>query len=145
MARASFGIVSLVFVFVVVCFSGSRSLPAGLPRHLTDFQVIIDGVDYGVFDRIGGFGRLARGRQHRITLERDFVAHPSLSLWAGRQLARRQMLRDIALVVPDQNGIEKRYVLRYCQPLSWSVGAVNSAFGGYHETIDLAVREVSSL
>ena len=145
MTKASFGVASLVVAFVAVCFSGSHTLPAGLPLRLTDFQVFIDGIDYGVFDRIGGLGRLAKGIRHRVTLERDFVAHPSLSFWAGRQLARQQMLKDIVLVVSDRSGITRRYLLRYCQPLSWSVGAVNSVFGGYHETIDLAVREVSFL
>ena len=138
----------LVLVGLTVVLLVSRVSPAGLPWPLVkSYQVVIDGVDYGVFDRIRGFKSLGNTIGHyRVTLERTFVVNPSLSWWARQQLIRKQVLRDISLQVVDDDGIERRIVLRHCQPLSWSVAATVPAFlGGYHETIDLAVQEVSYL
>ncbi len=135
-------LLALVAVLVL-----ARTLPAGLPQHLHDFQVEIAGVDYGVFDRVGGIARvaLAGGEQsyYEVTLERHFVAHPSLSFWAERQRARHTHTSDIALVTHDRGG-EQRYLLKRCQPLSWSVEAANTASGGYHETVVLAVQALGS-
>lgn len=139
------------WLLVVLCAAAcvlvlSHIAPAGLPQHLRNFQVEIDGVDYGVFDRVGGIERIsvAGGEQgyFEVTLERHFVAHPSLSLWAKRQRARRTLVSDIELWANDA-GTTQRYLLRRCQPLSWSVEATNTASGGYHETVVLAVQQIN--
>lgn len=142
--RKSFG-AAVVLLSVVACVLLSRVSSAGLPRHLHDFRVEIAGVDYGVFDRVSGVElvSVAGGEQgyYKVTLERHFVAHPSLSFWALRQRARSAVVAEIAVVV-HEDGAARRYQLRYCQPLSWSVETVNTASGGYHETVVLAVQEI---
>ena len=138
----------LVLVGLIAALLLSKVSTAGLPwRLVKSYQVVIDGVDYGVFDRVRGFQNFGNTVGHyRVTLERTFVVNPSLSWWARQQLVRRQVLRDIALRVVDDDGVARQIVLRHCQPLSWSVAAtVPSFLGGYHETIDLAVQEVSYL
>lgn len=140
--------VMFVLIGLTVVLLLSKTSPAGLPWHLLkSYQVVIDGVDYGVFDRVRGFQSFGNTVGHyRVTLERTFVVNPSLSWWARQQLVRKQVLRDIALLVTNDDGVSRRIVLRHCQPLSWSVAATVPAFlGGYHETIDLAVQEVSYL
>lgn len=139
--------VVLVLIALTVILLLGKVSSAGLPwRLVKSYQVVIDGVDYGVFDRVRGFQHFGSIGHYRVTLERTFVVNPSLSWWAKQQLVRKQVLRDIALRVVDDDGIVRQIVLRHCQPLSWSVAATVPAFlGGYHETIDLAVQEVSYL
>ena len=144
-ALACMASVLLVVVCVIVL---SQTLPAGLPHHLRNFQVEIAGVDYGVFDRIVGIEHVdvAGGGQgyFEVTLERHFVAHPSLSFWAKRQRTRHTQVSDVVLSM-QVGGSGQRYLLKYCQPLSWSVEAANTASGGYHETVVLAVQDISYL
>ncbi len=146
LVKRGLGWVATVLLAVVCTVVLSQTLPAGLPYHLRNFQVEIAGVDYGVFDRIGGIERVnvAGGEQgyFEVTLERHFVAHPSLSFWAKRQRARHTRASDIVLSVQVE-GNGPRYLLKYCQPLSWSVEAANTASGGYHETVVLAVQDIS--
>lgn len=138
-------IVLLVAICGVVL---SQTLPAGLPHRLRNFHVEIAGVDYGVFDRIGGIEQVnvSGGGQgyFEITLERHFVAHPSLSFWAKRQRASHMQGSDIALSVQEDGNVQ-RYLLKYCQPLSWSVEVANTVSGGYHETVVLAVQAINFL
>ena len=138
------GGVLLVSVWVVL----AQTLPAGLPYHLRNFQVEIAGVDYGTFDRIGGIEQVDvadGGRGYfEVTLERHFVAHPSLSFWAKRQRTRHTRATNITLWT-QREGSYRRYLLKYCQPLSWTVEAANTASGGYHETVVLAVQDISQL
>ena len=136
----------LLAIVCVLCLA--RTLPAGMPHHLQNFQVEIAGVDYGIFDRIGGIAQVeVAGREqgyYEVTLERHFVAHPSLSFWAKRQRTRQTQVSDIALVAHGTDGTQ-RYLLKYCQPLSWSVEAADTASGGYHETVVLAVQAINLL
>ena len=126
----------------------SQTRPAGLPHHLRNFQVEIAGANYGVFDHIARIEPIdvAGGGQgyFEVKLARHFVAHPSLSFWAKRQHARYARAADIVLSVQG-NGNAPRYLLKYSQPLSWSVEAANTASGGYHETIVLAVQDIIRL
>ena len=136
-------------LFVAVCaLVLARTSPAGLPHHLQNFQVEIAGVDYGIFDRVGGIEQVdvAGGGQgyYEVTLERHFVAHPSLSFWAKRKHTRHTHTSDIVLMMRGTDGAQS-YLLRYCQPLSWSVEAANTASGGYHETVVLAVQAINLL
>ena len=148
MIKRGLGCVAIVLMVTVCVVIVSQTLPAGLPHHLRNFQVEIAGVDYGVFDRIGGIEQInvAGGGPgyFEVTLERHFVAHPSLSFWAKRQRTRYTRASDIALSV-QADGHAQRYLLKYCQPLSWSVEAANTASGGYHETVVLAVQDISHL
>lgn len=112
-------------------------------------HVEIDGVNYGNFDQVEGLKAqpLSKdfvGNFRRITLKRDFVTDPSLYLWAKNMMRSRSDLKDVNIVVENRDGEElSRYVLKYCQPLSWTVEAANPALGGFHEKIDLAVQEIS--
>lgn len=136
-----------------VLFVAARSLPAAFTSPVTHTRVEIDGVDYGPFDRIEGLDKFsANGHPaesgstySRITLSRDFVTDPSLYLWAKERMSRKFGLKDIHLITADENGnMVSRKVLRLCQPLSWSVEATNPSLGGFNETIDLAVQEISA-
>jgi hypothetical protein len=124
---------------------------AGFTTEDVRTHVEIDGVNYGSFDRVEGLKALdgsGSGDQtatfHKITLKRDFVTDPSLYLWAKNIMHGRSDLKDVHIVMENRDGEEiSRYVLRFCQPLSWSVEAANPALGGFHEKIDLAVQEIS--
>lgn len=116
-------------------------------------HVEIDGVNYGSFDKIEGLEQLVEGGAQsaaspdgfkRITLKRDFVTDPSLYLWAKNIMHGRSDLKDVHVVMENRDGEElSRYVLKFCQPLSWTVEAANPALGGFHEKIDLAVQEIA--
>ena len=113
-------------------------------------HVEIDGVDYGAFDVIEGLDQAESDGQggeepfHRISLRRDFVTDPSLYLWAKNIMHGRSDLKDVHVVMSSRDGEElSRYVLKFCQPLSWTVEAANPASGGFHEKIDLAVQEIA--
>ena len=129
----------------------TRISTAGFTAEEVRTHVEIDGINYGSFDRVEGL-KLATGSGsgdatasfHKITLKRDFVTDPSLYLWAKNIMHGRSDLKDVYVVMENRDGEEiSRYVLRFCQPLSWSVEAANPALGGFHETIDLAVQEIS--
>lgn len=135
----------------------TRISTAGFTKEEVRTKVEIDGVDYGTFDRVEGLsdlnsmkdlgaGAISGSPQtfRKITLTRDFVTDPSLYLWAKNMMHGRSDLKDVHVVMQNREGEEiSRYVLRFCQPLSWSVEAANPALGGFHEKIDLAVQEIS--
>lgn len=129
----------------------TRISTAGFTSEDVRTHVEIDGIDYGSFDRVEGLQELTGSGSddagvtfHKITLKRDFVTDPSLYLWAKNIMHGRSDLKDVHIVMENRDGEEiSRYVLRFCQPLSWSVEAANPALGGFHEKIDLAVQEIS--
>ena len=136
-----------------VLFVAARNLPAGYYNETLKTRVQIDGVDYGVFERIAGLDSfdqeghpLAQETTYsRITLTRDFVTDPSLYLWAKNRMSRKFGPKDIQLVTEDGEGnIVETTTLKMCQPLSWTVEAANPSLGGFNETIDLAVQEIST-
>jgi len=142
-------LVALGFAGLIVL--SAKNLPASFYYDELHTSVQIDGVDYGTFSEVAG---LQEGLTHpkksadenyrRITLQRGFVTEPSLYLWAKNNVSQRQGLKDIHLVRKNSEGEEvDRYVLKLCQPLSWTVEAANHALGGFHETVDLAVQEIS--
>ena len=56
----------------------------------------------------------------------------------------RSELKDVHLVMENRDGEEmSRFVLKFVQPLTWTVEAANPALGGFHEKIDLAVQEIA--
>ena len=146
--------VALVLPVVIAKMSA-----AGFSRHDAQTHIEIDGVNFGVFDRIEGLSEAdlavkdtskSQEKQRtpkayrRITLKRDFVTDPSLYLWAKNIMHGRSDLKDVHVVVENREGKElSRYVLRFCQPLSWTVEAANPALGGFHEKIDFAVQEIA--
>jgi len=86
------------------------------------------------------------GELNKVTFKRDFVADPSLFLWAKNTMHERTELKDIHIVTKNRDGSEvNRVVLRMCQPLSLSVEAANPALGGYHEKVDMAVQDIEQL
>ena len=143
--RSFFGLVLLTpFLF-------TKQVPAGFSRgHLQTF-VEIDGVNYGSFDELKELEKVnidnpvVQGTAFKaMRLKRDFVTEPSLYFWAKKTLQNRLGLKDLHLILKDANGDEiSRYILHSCQPLSWTMEASNPALGGYYETIDLAVQEIS--
>ncbi len=130
--------------------TATRISTAGFTSEELKTHVEIDGVNYGTFDHVEGLDELAQDATHaafrKVTLKRDFVTDPSLYLWAKNIMHGRSDLKDVHLVMANREGEEvSRYVLRFCQPLSWSVEAANPALGGFHEKIDLAVQEILGL
>lgn len=135
-------------VFVLSLVSTSR-LPASFTRTVTKYHVEIEGVDYGSFDRVTGLQESelqdSTGPFHTISLTRDFVTDPSVYLWAKNTMKNRSSLKDVHVVLENKEGQQiARYVLKYCQPLSWTVASDNPSVGGFHEKIDLAVQEIST-
>lgn len=140
----------LVLVPVVVT---TKMSPAGFSAQEIKTHVEIDGVNYGSFDNIDGLtathaapsGETADSPSFRkVTFKRDFVTDPSLYLWAKNVTHGRSDLKDVHVVTQSRDGEElSRYVLKFCQPLSWTVEAANPALGGFHETIDIAVQEIA--
>ena len=123
---------------------------AGFTGRETHSHVEIDGINYGTFDMIEGLtdvpaeGTGSENTVHKVTFRRDFVTDPSLYLWAKNVMHGRSDLKDVNVVIRDRDGEEvSRYVLRMCQPLSWTVEAANPALGGFHEKIDMAVQEIA--
>ncbi|MEY4630752.1 MAG: T4-like virus tail tube protein gp19 [Pseudomonadota bacterium] len=128
--------------------AGSPELPAGFSNHAVRTHVEIDGTDYGLFDGVIGIedgveGAAEDGYVRRVVLQRDFVTDPSLYLWAKNTMRERTGLKDINIVMENRDGDEiARYILKSCQPVSWSVEAAALSSGGFHERIELAVQGV---
>ncbi len=136
----------------VVGFVAAQNLPAGFNAESLRTHVLIDGTDFGAIDQVTGLDQFTQAQlapdtqlpRARITLRRDFVTDPSLYLWAQQTTSARSGLKDVHLVTLSNDGREvSRRVLKLCQPLSWSVEAANPAVGGFHETVDLSVQELS--
>ena len=137
-------LISAFLVPVVV----ARMSTAGFSERELHSHVEIDGINYGVFDKIDGLAEIPQNGSdnsvHKVTFRRDFVTDPSLYLWAKNVMHGRSDLKDVNVVVKDHDGEEvSRYVLRMCQPLSWTVEAANPALGGFHEKIEMAVQEIA--
>lgn len=121
---------------------------AGFSAQDLHTHVEIDGVNYGTFDKIEGLTPTAANRSgslvRKVSFRRDFVTDPSLYLWAKNEMHGRADLKNVQVIVENRDGSEvSRYVLRMCQPLSWTVEAANPALGGFHEKIDMAVQEIA--
>lgn len=135
---------------VVVPVVVARLSTAGFSAQELRTHVEIDGVNYGVFDKIDGLTPTAQvpgaptNAVRKVTFRRDFVTDPSLYLWAKNEMHGRTELKNVNVVVQNRSGEEvSRFVLRMCQPLSWTVEAANPALGGFHEKIDMAVQEIA--
>ena len=144
--------VILVVSLATLLFVAAQNLPAGFSSEGLKTHVFIRDVDYGAVDAVEGLdvALVHAGSKNgskapwKITLKRDFVTDPSIYLWAQHSTSERTELQDISLVTFTEDGEEiARRTLKFCQPLSWSLEAANPALGGYHESVDLAVQEVS--
>lgn len=143
---------SLFGLVLLTPFLLTREVPAGFSKtHLQTF-VEIDGVNYGSFDELKELEKTSLNKDSithvnsfkAMRLKRDFVTERSLYFWAKKTLENRLGLKDLHLILKDAEGYEiSRYILHSCQPLSWTMEASNPALGGYYETIDLAVQEIS--
>ncbi len=138
----------LILPALLIYLAASPELPAGFSRQAFRTHVEIEGVDFGGFDGVVGVddesgSSLNSGQVRRVVLQRDFVTDPSLYLWAKNTMKERSGLKDIHLVMENRDGDEiARYVLKSCQPVSWSVEAAALSSGGFHERIELAVQGV---
>ncbi len=140
---------TLLIGAVVAITLSSHNLPAGFVVEPNGVTVEIDDFNYGSFEKIEGLSKIngeidSEGNRYtKVTLHRNFVTDPSLYLWAKNTAKRNEELRDIHLVKRNKLGQEiSRYVLKLCQPLSWTVESANSALGGFHETVDVAVHKI---
>lgn len=111
-------------------------------------HISIEGIDYGYFDSIGNLNQIEQegytGSYKKITLARDFVTDPSLYVWAQNTMKERAELKDVMVTIETREGEPlSRFVLKYVQPLTWTVEAANPALGGFHEKIELAVQEIA--
>jgi hypothetical protein len=150
MKRPGFTVRTLLIAlaFAVVVFS-AHNLPAGLYVESSSTSVEIDGVNFGSFNQISGLdsdrvrSEISRNGHVKVSLKRDFVTDPSLYLWARNMSKQRQGQKDMHLVKRNDAGdVVSRYILKLCQPVSWTVEAANPALGGFHETVDVAVQDV---
>lgn len=133
------GMPLLLLAGIIVISRGSTA-SVSLP-DLTDFQVLIGDSYYGMFDHIEVIA--ADERYQRVRLERDFVSHSSLSFWAQEQKLQLREPQNIKLIATS-GGYQVRYLLERSLPLAWSLNA-NDTQSGYHESIELAVQNISSL
>lgn len=136
----------------MLLFFVARILTAGFSAPNLVTRIEIDGIDYGPFDNIQGLEQFSSGgfpipkdqSYARITLSRDFVTHPSLYLWAKNRMSRKSGPQNIYLITEDVHGnINSKRILELCQPLSWTIEAINPSLGGFNERIDLAVQKIS--
>lgn len=141
---------TLIACALVVPVIVTKMSPAAFTTQETKTHVEIDGVNYGTFDNIEGLTDLPAGDNgdqpsfRKVSFRRDFVTDPSLYLWAKNVTHGRSDLKDVHVVVENRDGEElSRYVLKFCQPLSWTVESANPALGGFHEKIDIAVQEIA--
>lgn len=142
-------------LLVVAALMGFQSLDAALrgESELTTY-VEIDGVNFGVIDKVSGLESFAADgyplnsqlSYQNIELSREFVTEPSLYLWAKKRMSRKLGLQDIHLITVDENdNVVAHQILQLCQPLSWTVEAQSPALGGYNESIELAVQKITEL
>lgn len=141
------------FIITAVSF---LFLGNGMSVRFTPAQMIalveIDGVNYGSFRIPGDIRDLtvpkAPGSDSfiKIRLKRDFVTDPSLALWARetkQSSASRAQLPDIRLTMSTASGREiSHYTLKYCMPLSWSIGSSGVSTGGFNEQVDIAAQDI---
>lgn len=139
--RLSVATFSIGLLFVAI-----QTLPAGLLTDQTTTHIEIGGVDYGIFENIQGLDNLSlqNAKYHTVRIRRDFVTDPSLYLWAKKTRSQKNEVTDIHVVTRNQEGSAiRRQVLKSCQPLSWSVEAINPSLGGFNETVELAVQNTA--
>ena len=151
MLKRMLRLVPLLLLLIPV--ASTEKSPAGFSDQVVRAHVMIDGVEYGAFDEVEGLvgdqglqssDTMGAVRHRKITLQRDFVTNPSLYIWAKNVMEERSGLKDVQLVLENRDGeILSRYVLKLCQPLSWSLEAANPALGGFHEKVDLAVQDIT--
>lgn len=143
---------------LTVLIISAQPLPASFTTGSTRMHVVIDGIDFGAFDKVPGLDSMvtndrssdhngnsgkAQSEFHKITFKRDFVTDKSLYLWAANAKETPGGIRDIQLVMKNTAGQEtSRYVLKFCQPMAWSVEAANPALGGFHESVAFAVQNI---
>lgn len=143
----------LPLLLLLIPVASTEKSPAGFSAQVVRAHVEIDGVEYGAFDQVEGLvgnpelqssDTMGAVRHRKVSLQRDFVTNPSLYLWAKSVMEERSGLKDVQLVLENRDGeVLSRYVLKLCQPLSWSLEAANPALGGFHEKVDLAVQDIS--
>ena len=120
-----------VFVGVVSFYVFTKSSVAAYKEKNVIHTVEIDGVNYGAFSKIKGLDEALSAKDNsgffKISLERNFVAEPSLYLWAKSREVEHEL---------------HRYVLKRCQPLSWTVEKSSPAVGGFYEIVDIAIQKI---
>ncbi len=136
-----------VFVGVVSFYVFTKSSVAAYKEKNVIHTVEIDGVNYGAFSKIKGLDEALSAKDNsgffKISLERNFVAEPSLYLWAKSREVEHNVLGDITIIAKDSSGEElHRYVLKRCQPLSWTVEKSSPAVGGFYEIVDIAIQKI---
>ncbi|MEZ4741204.1 MAG: hypothetical protein R3B45_01955 [Bdellovibrionota bacterium] len=141
--------IALLSISFVIA-SLTEQLAASYSEDTQIIQVEIDGISFGNFNKINNIKDLTSSMDSRfgdytvITLNRDFVADPSLYQWAKKTVYDREGLKDIHLVTRTPQGEEvSRYVLKLCRPLSWSLEAADPTLGGFHEKVKIAVQEIA--
>ncbi len=139
-------IVLAVAGFAFYYGAGVASAREGKP--LRSVWVEVDGQSFGQFANVSDLSDLnivnSPGEPFsRIVLNREFVASKSLSQWARSVGEGGIKKNDVDLIFKSDGGhVESHYVLKSCTPLSWTVEAFDFANGGFHEYIELAVREI---
>lgn len=140
---------ALIAVFVsFATMTVSKKLTAGFSGDEIFTHVEIDGEQYGSFNPVNNLDEIISlnytDRDYSvITLSRNFITDRSLYVWARETTSKREGLKNIHLVMRDKEGNERsRYVLKLCQPISWSLETADPSTGGFYEKISLTVQEV---
>lgn len=138
-----------IMLALAIPFLRTSDLPAGFSSDVARTHISIDGVDFGYFHRVEGLEDLAQKllkgelSYTKLQLKRDFVTEPSLYVWAKNHAKNRESLKNIRLVMENEDGEPMAsYALKLCQPLAWSLGTEQLTEGGFNETVDIAVREI---
>ena len=142
------GLFCLTLAIAATLLLNAQKVTAHFMPAETFTTVEIDGVNFGRFDLVEGMDSLVSfersDAQATVTLGRDFITAPSLYLWARNAVSDRIGLRDIKLVEKNQDGeLVRSYTLKLCQPISWTVETAAPGAGGFHETVKLAVQNIS--
>ena len=136
----------VVFIGICCVFLGHNLLASlNFDTH-SKIQLKIDDINYGFFDDNGIEYLLTNDSLQeyiKISLQRSFITEPSLSLWAKGYSSKKFDGQDIYLLKYSASGkISKKYLLKSCYPISWSLETSFNIFGGFQERVDLFVTKV---
>jgi hypothetical protein len=133
--------ISLVAAGALALAVSANRLIAGLGDQKITPHIIIDGVDFGAFDKTLGIPNESWGEISNVTFERNFVTEPSLYMWARQAVTEHGKLRDIAIVYKNSEGVEvDKLLLKGSHPISWTVESSDPSQGGYHEKVEVSVQ-----
>ena len=133
--------ISLVAAGVLTLAISANRLIAGLGDQRVTPHIVIDGIDFGAFDKTLGIPTDSYDQVSNVTFERNFVTEPSLYMWARQAVTEHGKLRTISIIYKNSEGVEvNKLLLKGSHPISWTVESSDPSQGGYHEKVDVSVQ-----